>query len=234
MKNYISRGIKIDCIAEGGSILVASQKSSNYLDKTKLFFKRGVKNLLSQLGVKTIFIRKIYLPATHNNQVLTYFTKNGINVGSVVNFSAVNLIDYRAWGRALLMSLSISLSIDNKNFYSWYHLTNKRIPLKDYRHWLLQENRKETELIIKLHPSDERNFEETFPLAYIIDGELAKYVPAELWNFDHMQYFGWVTTSLLAMDSSKINLIKVPDNSYYSYSIKRFRILSEIIGIKIG
>lgn len=233
MKNHISRGIKIDCIAEGASIVVVSQKSTKRLDKTKLFLKKQLKRILSQLNFKTIFIRKIYLPPSYNDQLLTYFTQKRINVGSVTNFCSVNLIDYRVWCKALLTSLSIPLGIDRNNYFSWYHLSNKRIPLNDYRHWLLQSNRKEAELIIKLHPSDNRNFGKIFPLAHIIDDEFDKLIPAELWNFDDLEYFGWITTSILAMDPKKINLIRVPNDSYYSYSLRTFGVLSEIIDIKI-
>ena len=172
----------------------------------------------------------IHLPPSYGNALIRAFKRGNFCLGYVDNFSSLELTEYQNWARKLVQMAGIEIDFDKH--YTWLHLSNKRIPLEIYRDWLLQ-SKNEDELIIKVHPSDNRDFQSVFPKSKVIQSDKDRLIPAELYRFDNLHYVGWFSTYLYMHDPKKVTLVKVNDPIYFCYSLSRFEKLSAIMGHKV-
>lgn len=230
-KNLKSK-VVIDCIAEGGSVVINAKSKNNIIVFAVNRLKKLLKIIEKKIGRPSINFEVMYLPPSHENRLHRFFLEQNYCVGSVDFFKTINLTEYQKWSRALLCRADLSCSINKDGKHTWFHLSNKRIPIHRYRNWILS-GRDETRLIIKMHPTDDRDLRRIFPLATVIDDEQSRLIPAELWDFDDLDYYGWFSTFLYMHDPKRINLVKVPEHNYYEYSLKRFKKLMQISGLNI-
>ena len=235
LRNSISINVKIVCIAEGGSVLVAARQKNSLIGCVDMNLKRILGKFFFETNIfRYVYIDKIVLPFSHKKRLLEEFISKKYRLGSVDNFESFDFKEYSLWARKILSNAGIYLWDDEISSRTLVHFTNKRIDIASYSEWLNKINFDEKQLIIKNHPSDTRDFSKIFPEALVISSLEDRLIPSELFKLETHKYIGWFTTGLLVFPSKNITLIPVPDKTYFEYSKKRFERLSNVIQISFN